>query len=711
MMNADELRDVLKHRDEIKMNPFSVLKEIARFCNHDPSGAFAREFVIRALDNREIFDGSVPGILDALVEQVGLFPYIETENLGVRGRLLYEAHRPVDASSQELDIVFHEMQAKYYQILMDGNSLILSAPTSFGKSLLVDAIVASLKFNNIVIVVPTIALIDETRRRLSRFSRDYKLITHNDQESLDKNIYILTQERVIERVDLLDIDLTVIDEFYKLAPSISEDGSRSSALNHALYNLSKASRQIYLLGPNIKEVSSGFADKYKCVFVETSYNTVITEVEKIRIVDSREKSFVERCKNIIDEPTMVYCKSPEQANEVVRLLMTCNHETVTERVIEASEWIGDVYHPDWVLCKALRRRIGIHHGKMPRSLSQLMVYLFNNGEISYLVCTSTLIEGVNTKAKNVIIFDGKLAGKKIDYFTFMNIRGRSGRMFRYFIGKLIILDNEPEQKHELIDIPFHSQNSDVSLGLLVQMDQEDLTRESLGRVQELYNNSVLSMDTIRKNKHVDPYSQIRLAQHLTKCASSEHRSLAWIGLPTWNQLVWICETIFEYFNLKTTKSVASAKQLAFRLMQLSQNNQTSSLILKTLEKAEGREPVDTSDAVEIVIDFQRTWASFRMPRYLGAVDSIQKEIFLKRNLPPGDYSFYISCVENLFLAPELIALEEYGLPVEIGKKIGNKLVLDRGVDSALKSLKLVRSSDVPLSNFERMILELCQRDL
>ena len=58
-------------------------------------------------------------------------------------------------------MVFHRVQAQVYWHLIDGENVILSAPTSFGKSLIIDALIASGKYRRIVLVVPTIAPIDE----------------------------------------------------------------------------------------------------------------------------------------------------------------------------------------------------------------------------------------------------------------------------------------------------------------------------------------------------------------------------------------------------------------------------------------------------------------------------------------------------------------------------------------------------------------------
>ena len=44
-------------------------------------------------------------------------------------------------------------------------NIAVSAPTSFGKSFVIDAFIKIRKPKNVIIIVPTIALTDETRRR------------------------------------------------------------------------------------------------------------------------------------------------------------------------------------------------------------------------------------------------------------------------------------------------------------------------------------------------------------------------------------------------------------------------------------------------------------------------------------------------------------------------------------------------------------------
>jgi hypothetical protein len=213
----------------------------------------------------------------------------------------------------------------------------------------------------------------------------------------------------------------------------------------------------------------------------------------------------------------------------------------------AATWIGREYHPSWSFATALQRGIGLHHGGVPRALSQLNVTLFNTGQLAFLVCTSTLIEGVNTAAKNVIIYENKIARSKLDFFTFNNIRGRSRRMSQHLRGNVYVFDQEPDEHLDVVDIPLFSQNKNVPLGLLVQMDDDDLTPESAERLRPVFAQRTLSLATIRNNAPINPTDQIRLAVEIRKNARAWHRLLYWGGHPNRDQLEFCCNLIFQYF--------------------------------------------------------------------------------------------------------------------------------------------------------------------
>lgn len=76
----------------------------------------------------------------------------------------------------------------------------------------------------------------------------------------------------------------------------------------------------------------------------------------------------------------------------------------------------------WSLVQALENGIGIHHGKFPKYVQNEVLRLFNNGDFDYLFCTSTIIEGVNTNAKNVVIINNSVGNTTMTAFALKNIR-------------------------------------------------------------------------------------------------------------------------------------------------------------------------------------------------------------------------------------------------------------------------------------------------
>jgi len=190
-MNNQEAIEILKSGQDITKNQFSVLHVIANEINNDRDSLLSKELVLRSLEQIECFSDTKE-ILYSLVREIGLFPYLEQDYLTLKDSIAYEYHRPYMLN----DIVFHQEQLPIYLKIMEGKNIVLSAPTSFGKSKIVDALIASAKFQNIVIVVPTLALIDETRRRLTKlFSSLYHIVSHPSQAPTNEKIYLFLPQK------------------------------------------------------------------------------------------------------------------------------------------------------------------------------------------------------------------------------------------------------------------------------------------------------------------------------------------------------------------------------------------------------------------------------------------------------------------------------------------------------------------------------------
>jgi len=704
-MTVAELRTALE-QSTIE-SPWDVLREMCALTAPEKADSL-QELVIRALDRQDDFGNHRP-LLDALVREVGLFPYLDPDVLPATDRIAYELHRP---DSMDEDIVFHRPQAEVYRRLLRGENVILSAPTSFGKSLIIDAVIASGKFRGILIVVPTITLIDETRRRLTRrFRGKFKVITHPFQSWGERNILILTQERVLEFPTLEGIDFFVIDEFYKLSPG-RDDDDRCARLNEAFYRLVKTGAQFYLLGPNILSVAPDLDQRLRFQFINEPYHTVVTQVHDMQGEPGSDvERLVELCRGFSD-PTIIFCKSPKRAAEVTKQLLAAGIGAPDHPENEAAAaWVGEHYHPEWHFAEGLKHGIGVHHGRIPRALAQYAVRAFDAGRLAFIVCTSTLIEGVNTKARNVVILDNRIAKEQIDLFTFNNIRGRSGRMGHHYIGHVYIFHDPPQSELPFVDIPAFTQSSNADRGMLLQLDDDDLSDSSRERIREFFDQEDLEVETLRSNAGVDPAVQLAIAREIGAAPASWRAALSWSGLPTAEQVQAITELFWRHFGCVKlgSGSARSAKQLALMINRL-----RAVPAVRTIVEAQYRwsNEKDWDASVQQTLDFLRLWAGFHYPRLLRALNRIQREVLSRAGIPPGDYDYFATQVENLFLDAAVVALDEYGIPLELARKIQDRIVADGNLDVALENLRAFdASSEAQLTPFEVALIQDAQQFL
>ena len=696
-MNKEQIIEQINNVNQDYHEQFALLKNVSNLVNEEGNENSSRELVLRVLDKRGYFQ-DYDEILDSLVRQVGLIPYMDEEHLGLKDSLAYEFFKPIHDDGE---IVFHRAQAEVYHKLLNGENVILSAPTSFGKSKIVDSIIELDRFTNIAVVVPTIALIDETRRRLSTFSERYKIVTQITQEPGERNIFLFTAERINAYENLPKIEFFVIDEFYKIG-DLAKNKDRTISLNQAFYKLLKMKGQFYLLGPNIQHIPDHIDEDLNCSFYNTSFATVVSEVMH---VDSGKNELGTLGDLLLsfNEQTLVYCKSPNRVNVVAHHLRDRLKNINDQDVAEAAQWVGEQYHEDWIYPNSLLKGVALHHGRLPRSLAQVSVRFFNDKKIKYLICTSTLIEGVNTSAKNIVIFDHKIGNKKYDYFTFNNIKGRGGRMFQHFIGHVYLFNAPPQEELPFVDFPFYSQGEDVPESLLIQLDEDDLNDESKDRVAEFYKQDVLPVALLKKNSAIDPSSQIELAELIESLNENYFGYLLWDSYPSYDQLKFCCELIWDHFVKQGKSGIYSASQLTLKVFSLYKNQDIKERILDELKPSKYAAK-DPDDAVERILDFDRNWAGYTFPRLLMVLDSIQHHILINKYGRCGNYSFFASNVESLFRKSSLIALEEFGLPLQMGEKIDARINLSENVDQAIIQLHGLHTDENMYSHFERDII-------
>ncbi|MEW4210699.1 helicase-related protein [Priestia megaterium] len=704
-VNESYITNLVK-KENIDLNDiFLISKWLNRAIQLEEKKVLVRDILLRLLDKRDSLPPQGIQIVEQLVERVGYFPYIDVENkeLPLKTLLHYEFYR----SENIPDVVMHQRQAEVFNIIEQDKSVILSAPTSFGKSLLIEEIVASVKYSNIVIVLPTIALIDETRLKLSKYSHTYKLIFTTKQKLKSKNIFILTPERLVEIEGLPNIDFFIIDEFYKLSDDSPSNG-RANVLNHAFYKLLKYTSQFYLLGPNIASIPSGFIEKYDCNFIQTNYSTVTSDEYIIEREKGKELSQLIELLYTFKEPTLIYCKSPAKAEEYTKAFIDYlgdNYEQTSKTHLDAINWIKNNIHPQWSLIEAFKFKVAFHHGSMPRHLGRYIVNEFNRGNINVLFCTSTLIEGVNTTAKNVVIFDNKKGrNMNISYFDYKNIRGRAGRMKQHFIGRVYSFYTPPNESSLHVDFPWFTQEK-ASDEVLIQIDESDLKPVAKKQIENYVNQNDLEIEIIQKNSNISVAGQISLAKDISENLEKYHPYLSWSGIPSYNALKKCCELLWKHKIAKPEDYVHTASQLTFFVNKYRTLNTSIPALVKVIME---RDDISPDKAVQKVSKIVKNWFEFKFPKYLLALENIQRQIYSKNGMSFGDYKFYAARIESAFCHPSLAALQEFGVPISLLKKLESSLNClqyeDVDVDDVIKEIKTTDFSNTVLDAFEIKLL-------
>jgi hypothetical protein len=705
MMDSHELRTQLKTNEWVK-NPFHLLAAISTICTSNAD--LGREFVIRALERRGELENDYKNILDELAVQVGLHPYLieDLDKLSLRSAIIHAAHR---AEGVMGDYVLHSSQARVLRKLMNGESVILSAPTSFGKSLLIDILISAKDFKNIVLIVPTLALVEETRRRMSRFMDKYSIITTNNQAFGEKNIFVFTQERFLAMEnEISEIDFFAIDEFYKL--SISNEGDRATQLNQAFLKLSNTGAQFYLLGPSIRAIPDIVKEKLNCSFMIEDFNTVAIELHQISGKPNKEEALA-KLLDEVDGQTMIYCQSPASTRKVLKDYLSLRSINITddEELIQAAKWTATHYHDQWLVSVALQHGIGIHHGRLPRSLGRFMVRAFEEGKLKILLCTSTLIEGVNTAAKNVIVYDSKLNNKSLDFFTFNNIRGRSGRMFRHFIGHVYVFKAPPQEDLPFVDIPVINPTETTPSSLLIQLSPSDIPKSLQEKVDRFLTQELLPIDLLRQLSNIEPEYLLDTAKFLFELDIHELNKLAWSNRPQYDDIKFTSDIIWTQLGGAASARHGSMYTASMMTKWVYDLYVTRSVPKFRKEKIQNQIDRGESpdDAVENVLAFLRGWASFNYPKYLMTLNEVANFVLTKRGFKGCNYLSFAASIEHLFQPNSFSSLEEYGLPTEISEKLLLNKFFDKDddLDTVVNSLRNRQLSSFASGIFERRVIE------
>ncbi len=640
------------------------------------------------------------------------------------------------------------------------------------------------KYKNILLVFPTVALLRENALNMEELNQDkkmgYNVIKSIDREidCQDRNIFVLTPERAMQllaQYPNIEIDFFFYDEMYKIdedycndetddndekknsyAERTFLDEARAKTFRICLYLLSKRVKDYYLAGPNLKREKFGKGmqryiaenniqvkeiefEPTKRIMIK-AYNKVIDEdytnlpyIEKPGIVKIHSKVNDRICDvvNYIEQKgygaTILYCTTPAKANEYATKLAE-NHQgnvVKNERFSEFIEHLKRNYNIDgsineWSFVNVLEMGFGMHHGKMPKYIQKEILDLFNEGIFNLLFCTSTIVEGVNTNAKNMVVLNHSKGTKELTVFDFKNIIGRAGRYYHNFVGRYFLVDKELEKFEHTEDltlnfVTYDDQELDpVDIDNSEYMDLSDINKNLKHKREEQFKEYLLTNDIYEKNRLIKREYQEILLRFLLNNNILYNKFYRYLSYPdilmqftTYHAMNTVLD-IFEKSGLLDATIVRRYKAVSNTYC----NEGFHGLLRYEIDNARG-DKVKHKRIDKAYMDAFKTQKDIiehKIPKILALFETIFSYASLLRRKTLDNFSlskvsrFYETGVKS-YIGEQLI---EFGFPVDAIKRIeDNNLRLLSMDASASQKYILEHLEDIKqlLDSYERGLLD------
>lgn len=355
-------------------------------------------------------------------------------------------------------------QKKLIEFSSQNNStFVLVAPTSYGKSeIIVDKVLSNID-KKVCIIVPSKALLAQTKKRLLNNSNNVniqRIITHPEMyKGTEANfVAVLTQERLLRLLQKninLKLDIVLIDEAHNLFGD-KEDDSRSILLAQVIIILKKRNENTilnffspFISNPNnlkVKQSNYEITSQTTDEFIKTEKYFVCDlyeDIGELEIYDQFSNSFINtkiQYKNVFDllkfqksSKNIIYLNRPIHIEEFsIDLANETNN--IELQIDEIEKTISDYIHPDYNLIKCIKKGIVYHHGGMPEIIRLFVEDIFSKRkDLEFVITSSTLLEGVNIPAEKIFLFSTK-KGKNTNLTTsqFKNLIGRINRFSEIF---------------------------------------------------------------------------------------------------------------------------------------------------------------------------------------------------------------------------------------------------------------------------------------
>lgn len=397
--------------------------------------------------------------------------------------------------------LLNNFQVEFFNLVRTKKYVSVSAPTSSGKSFIMKRIIINLFFNGIndcVYIVPTRALISEVvndfRKEIQEMDEKINIFTSseiNEISKKEKNLFVLTQERFYQLCNNneVKIEYLIIDEAQNI-----NNGTRGILLEYCIKYAKRLWKnlRVIFISPLINNPEA-FNKKF---FDETEGSMYINESSvrqniikfytssrgyDIYVNDKlvKEKYPINRSgtisKNIVNvikkfnnnQMSIIYCDKPSITEKVCKELYNLDYldDLNNKKLNEFADFIENIIDKKYYLGDFIRKGIAFHYGKLPQFIRLGIEELADEGLLRFIVCTSTLLQGVNIPAQNIYVYNpGDL--NKLDFW---NLLGRAGRMGNDLVGNIILIQNQSWSEIDMYD------NKETAL----EFETESIKREKI----------------------------------------------------------------------------------------------------------------------------------------------------------------------------------------------------------------------------------------
>ena len=402
-----------------------------------------------------------------------------------------EMDRSILVQSSGAWLQVNDFQQRFWTNAVGEGWLSASAPTASGKTFLVlqwliDQVIAG-ETQVAVYLAPTRALVSEIETNLQGLLGETGLIEVSSLPLPDKYkaartggarvILVFTQERLHLLANVLgdefSIDLLIVDEAHKIG-----DNQRGVILQDAIERATRANPKlkVVFISPatqNPEELLTDAPDGVQTIAIDSDASTVLQNLMVATQVPRKSKLWNLTLRQqtstlpvgtlqLASTPaglkkrlafiaaavgerggTLVYTNGAGEAEEVADLIsqLLPKLEPIDSELSQLAELARKGVHHDFRLAPLVERGVAFHYGNMPSLIRLEIERLFRSGKIRFLVCTSTLIEGVNLSCRTIVVRGPRKGiGHPMEPHDFWNLAGRAGRWGDEFQGNIICID-------------------------------------------------------------------------------------------------------------------------------------------------------------------------------------------------------------------------------------------------------------------------------